>query len=194
MRTVSNKQVCYSMSSENKPVLRVVCGETFQLETKDCYSNKLKTEKCLFTKAMWNTVNPATGPVFIESSRPGNIIKVEILKIEIRNFAVMSIEHGNGALEEFIEGQETSIYPIRDGKMIFNEQISLPIKPMIGVIGVAPAGKEILNGTPGAHGGNMDCKIITAGTTVYLPVNVEGALLAAGDLHAVMGDGEVCIC
>jgi len=69
--------------------------------------------------------------------------------------------------------------------MVFNEQISLPIKPMIGVIGVAPVGKGILNGTPGEHGGNMDCKIITAGTTVYLPVNVEGALFAAGDLHAV---------
>jgi amidase len=65
---------------------------------------------------------------------------------------------------------------------------------MIGVIGVAPTGKAVKNGTPGPHGGNMDCKEITAGATVFLPVAVDGALLAAGDLHAIMGDGEVAIC
>jgi amidase len=65
---------------------------------------------------------------------------------------------------------------------------------MIGVIGTAPAGAPVLNGTPGEHGGNMDCKLIAAGAIVYLPVNAPGALLCLGDLHALMGDGEVCIC
>ena len=65
---------------------------------------------------------------------------------------------------------------------------------MIGVIGTAPTGESILNGTPGEHGGNMDCREITEGASVYLPANVDGALLSAGDLHALMGDGEVCIC
>jgi amidase len=74
------------------------------------------------------------------------------------------------------------------------ENIRLPLRPMIGVIGVAPANDSIDTFTPGEHGGNMDCKEIIEGSTIYLPVNVPGALLAIGDLHALMGDGEVLIC
>ena len=78
MKTVSDKHVCYAMSSENTPALRVALGETFRLETKDCYSNQLTSEEILFSYDMWDTVNPATGPVFIEGARPGDILKVEI--------------------------------------------------------------------------------------------------------------------
>ena len=83
---------------------------------------------------------------------------------------------------------------IRDGKLIVSDTLSIPVQPMIGVIGTVPAGEAVPNGTPGEHGGNMDCKEIAAGATVYLPVNTHGALLSLGDLHAVMGDGEVCVC
>jgi amidase len=65
---------------------------------------------------------------------------------------------------------------------------------MIGVIGVAPKGDPVPNGTPDAHGGNMDCALIGAGCTVHLPVNTEGALLGMGDMHSVMGDGEIVVC
>ena len=65
---------------------------------------------------------------------------------------------------------------------------------MLGVIGVAPAEGEIPNSTPGGHGGNMDCTLITRGASLYLTVGVEGALFGCGDMHAVMGDGEVVIC
>ena len=70
----------------------------------------------------------------------------------------------------------------------------VPLNPMGGVIGVAPAGEAISCGTPDSHGGNMDCKMITAGSTLWLPVNVPGALFGLGDLHAAMGDGEVSVC
>jgi amidase len=193
IKVVTENNACYSMSAKNKPVLNVNQGEIFRLETKDCYSNKLKTEKDFFTREMWDTVNPATGPVFINGTKKGDILKIEILEIKIRDFAIMSLEHGSGALGEFIEGQETSVLPVKDGKLVINEKLSLPVNPMIGVIGTATE-ENTLNGTPGEHGSNMDCKIITAGSTVYLPVNVEGALLAAGDIHALMGDGEACIC
>ncbi len=78
---------------------------------------------------------------------------------------------------------------------MFNDKISLDVEPMIGgVIGTAPANKSIMTVVPDNHGGNMDCKRITADSAVFLPVNVEGGLLSIGDLHAVMGDGEVCGC
>ena len=68
------------------------------------------------------------------------------------------------------------------------------IRPMVGVIGTAPSDEEVPCGTPGLHGGNLDSKVIQAGATVYLPVFTDGALLALGDLHALMGDGEVLVC
>ncbi len=194
MKTVKDSEVCYSMSPDNTPVLSVDSGEVFRLETKDCYSNNLKTAKDVFTMEMWDTVNPATGPVFVNGAKPGMKIKVDILEIETRDYAVMCVEHGGGALGDFTEGVETKLYPVSGGRIVINEKLSLPVNPMIGVIGTAPEKGGVLNGTPGEHGANMDCKIITAGSSVYLPVNTEGALLAAGDIHAIMGDGEVCIC
>ena len=92
------------MSSANKPVLEIDQGELFCVETEDCYSGNLKSPQDKFTKDMWDTVNPATGPVYITGLEPGSILRVEIAEINIRDHAVMCIEHGAGALGEFIEG------------------------------------------------------------------------------------------
>lgn len=194
MHRVTKNNVHYSMSSANDPVLAVDQGTLFCVETEDCYSGNLKCSEDQFTKEMWDTVNPATGPVYINGSEPGDILKIEIEEITVRDYAVMCVEHQAGALGEFVEGTETSILPIENDMLIISKGLEIPIQPMVGVIGTAPAGKPVLNGTPGEHGGNMDCKLITAGSTLYLPVSVKGALLSLGDLHAVMGDGEVCIC
>jgi amidase len=194
MKMVPKDNVHYKMSADNKPAVHVSQGESFRLEVEDCYSGNLCRPDDVFTKEMWGTVNPATGPVYVDGSKPGDILRVDVQQINVREYAVMCLEEGTGAMGEYIKGIETSIYQLKNGRLIFDERLSIPIKPMIGVIGVAPEGEGILNGTPGEHGGNMDCKEITAGSRVYLPVYVEGALLSAGDLHAVMGDGEVCIC
>lgn len=194
MKHVAKNKVCYSMSAENKPVLVVGQDKKFSVETEDCYSGNLRSPQDKFTKDLWDTVNPATGPIFVTGAEPGNILRVEIVKISIGNHAVMCVEHGAGALGELIEGVETTMLPIENGRLVLNKNLSVPVQPMIGVIGTAPGGAAVLCGTPGEHGGNMDCKMITAGSVLYLPVNVPGALLALGNLHAIMGDGEVCIC
>ena len=194
MKRLSKTHRIYAMSAAHPSALDVAPGETFCLEVEDCYSGNLKTPDDTFTKVMWETVNPATGPVAVTGSRPGDILRIEILEIRTRDYAVMCLEHGAGALGECIEGVETTILPIREGHLVVEEGLSVPIDPMIGVIGTAPAGEPVLNGTPGEHGGNMDCKLMTAGTTLYLPIAVPGAMLSAGDLHARMGDGEVAIC
>jgi len=176
------------------PAAHVAQGEPFCLELKDCYSGNIKSAGDVFTKEMWSTVNPATGPVFVDGAQPGEILRVDILRISTRDYAVMCLEKGAGALAKYVTGIETTILPIRDDRLILKEGVAVPVRPMIGVIGTAPEGPPVLNGTPGEHGGNMDCKEITEGTILYLPVSVKGALLSAGDLHAVMGDGEVSIC
>ncbi|MEG0324739.1 MAG: acetamidase/formamidase family protein, partial [Raoultibacter sp.] len=80
-----------------------------------------------------------------------------------------------------------------DGKLIWNDALSIPLNPMIGVIGVAPQGDSVNCGTPGSHGGNMDNTAIAVGATVYFPVAADGALFGCGDMHAVMGDGEISV-
>lgn len=194
MQRITKEKAAYAMSRQNKPVAVVKPNETVVVETEDCYSGKLKTSSDRFTKDMWDTVNPATGPIAIAGARPGQILAVRIDNIATRDFAVMCVEHGSGALGRFIEGVETSILPVRDRQLIVSDKLQLLISPMIGVIGTAPGSKLMLNGMPGEHGGNMDCNVIGRGSIVYLPVQVEGALLMLGDIHALMGDGEVCIC
>jgi amidase len=182
------------MSPNNPPIKKVKPGSTVIFETYDCFSNQIQREDQPFSSVGWDKINPATGPLFVEGAGPGDILKVEILDIKIDSKGVMTTAPRLGVLGDIVTGETTKVIPIREGKAIFNEKIHIPIKPMIGVIGTAPADVEIPTGTPGAHGGNMDCKKIIKGSVLYLPVNVSGALLSMGDLHAVMADGEIVIC
>lgn len=191
---ISKSHVCYEMSASNPAAARLGLGIPCTVETEDCYSGQLQSSTDVWTKEMWATVNPATGPIFIEDTKPGDVLRIAIRDIRMREHAVMSVEPGAGALAGQIAKTETVFLPIRHGLIEVLPGQELPLRPMIGVIGTAPGGKPIPNSTPGEHGGNMDCKEIAVGTVLYLPVEVEGALLALGDLHALMGDGEVCIC
>ena len=104
----------------------------------------------------------------------------------------MVTSKGLGVLGERIQEPDTKIIPIRDGFAYFSESIRLPLTPMVGVCGVAPkAGLDVHCAVPGDHGGNLDTKLVTVGSRLYLPVEQEGAGLAVGDLHACMGDGEL---
>jgi len=89
------------------------------------------------------------------------------------------------------ESYATRIVSIEDDTVRFNDRISFPVRPMVGVIGTAPAGEGIETHYPGPHGGNMDNRYVTTGATVHLPVSVPGAMLGVGDVHASMGDGEI---
>ncbi|MBU8917491.1 acetamidase/formamidase family protein [Bacillus sp. FJAT-29953] len=194
MEIIRKEQGVLTMSPNNKPVKKVQAGSTVVFETYDCFSNQIQREDQLFSSVGWEQINPATGPLFVEGAEPGDILKVEILEIKIDQKGVMTTTPKLGVLRDYVSGETTKIIPIQEGKAIFNDKIHIPIKPMIGVIGTAPGREEIPTGTPGQHGGNMDCKQIIKGSTLYLPVNVPGALLSMGDLHAVMADGEIVIC
>jgi amidase len=140
----------------------------------------------------WDTINPATGPVYVADAEPGDVLAVAVLELEISGPGVMAVSDGFGVLRERISGTSFCTVPIVDGEAHLPGGARVPLRPMIGVIGVAPAGEPVPCGSPGPHGGNMDTRLIGRGATVYLPVAATGALLACGDLHAAMGDGEVC--
>lgn len=194
MLTIKRENAVYAMAPDNVPAAHVQSGEMLVFETSDCFGGQIACESDRMGALDWSRINPATGPVFVEGAARGDTLKVEILKIDLAERAAMVEAPGEGITGIAAETESTKILKIADGRVVFNDAISLPVSTMIGVIGTAPETESIPTGTPSFHGGNMDCKRIGEGATLYLPVNVNGALLAMGDLHAVMGDGEVCVC
>jgi amidase len=190
---ITLKKTLFKLSSDDVPIAKIKSGETALFETLDAFSGQIKDETTPLCGINWGFVNPATGPLYIEGAEPGDVLKVEILKIALCEQGVVAEVPGEAITGHAVKEETTKIVRIERGMAIFNDKLAFPISPMIGVIGTAPKDSVIDTGCPGPHGANMDNKRIQAGTTLYLPVNVNGALLSIGDLYAVMGDGEVCI-
>lgn len=191
MYEVAYTNSIYSFSKNNKPVLNIKSGDEVIIETMDCFSNQIQTQEDRLESMDWNRINPAAGPIFIEGANPNDVLKVTINKIELRNKAVLCTGENLGVLGTKLKGLTSSVKVIENNEVVFDDKLRLPLNKMIGVIGTAPSEGEINCGTPGNHGGNMDNTMITEGSILYLPIFAEGALFALGDLHAVMGDGEI---
>ena len=193
-KKLTRDHVFYAFEPGLEPALRVEQGQEFVLETHDCFTGQLKTEQDLLDTLDWDRVNPATGPVYIENVQPGDLLKVDVLKLKVVGQATMVTFPDEGVLGDRITKMETAVLKYKGDHVIFRDKISIPMAPMVGVIGVAPAEGKIPNGEPAAHGGNMDCTLITEGVSVYFTASVPGALFGCGDFHAAMGDGEIVIC
>jgi len=184
----------FAFSPDVPPVMRAKQGEELLLTTHDCFSGQLKSSTDTLEELDWSITNPATGPVYIEDTKPGDILRIDLHEVKATGPSVMVAIPGAGSMGDLITEQETTILEHTEDSVVYKGKVTVPQKPMIGVIGVAPASGEIPNSTPGPHGGNMDCTLIGSDTSLYLTVGVEGALFGCGDMHAVMGDGEVVIC
>src|SRR3954452_5693588 len=180
-----------------EPAQEVDDGAVVELEVRDASGGQLDRDSTTDDVAAldFGRVNPVTGPVFVKDARPGDVLAVEILELRPRDWGWTAIIPGFGLLaDEFTEPWlRISEVDAAAGRVRFGDDITLPFEPFPGTIGVAPP-------EPGEHsivpprkwGGNMDTKHLRAGTTLLLPVGVEGALFSVGDTHAAMGDGEVC--
>jgi amidase len=193
MKIIKRENCILEMSKNHEPVEKIKSGETIVFECLDCYGGQIVKEEQDMSEVDWTFNNPSTGPLYIEGVEEGDIVKIEILDIRVEDQGVMTSRPGAGALKDKWDKLECRVIPIENNKAVFNDKISIPLDPMVGVIGIAPKEDSIKNSTPDYHGGNMDCKRITKGSTVYLKSNVEGGLLSMGDIHGVMGDGEVSI-
>ncbi len=185
-------KVVYNFSKNNAPVETAEPGELLMFKTMDCFSNRIQSEDVLMSSILYgyDVANPASGPVYINGAEPGDVLVVDILDVKVADHGVIATDNVCGPLHDLSE-ERTKIIQIEDGMADFNG-VKFPIDPMIGVIGTAPDGEDVICGYPGDHGGNMDSKIIKKGARVYFPVRVEGALLQMGDVHATMGDAELC--
>ena len=185
-------QYIFALGEGVNQAIPVNLNEEVIFDTRDCFNNQITTCDYKIDELDWEHINPATGPVYFKEAKKGDILKVEIINIELDNTGTMCSLYENGVLGLDITENEIKKVKVEDGYCYFNE-LKLPVNPMIGVIGVAPKEGTITCGTPGEHGGNMDNKRITTGSTLYLPVFKDGAYFACGDVHACMGDGEIMV-
>ena len=206
MKTVKKRDelsqiVDCTFSPHNKPVMRVQPGEQVVVETRDCFANVVKPGRELAEVLKSGETlfdNPVTGPIYIEGAEKGDTLVVDIVDIQVPSLGLTTIMPGFGALEGWLTDSPvlTKFISIRNGMAYYETdkgvEIAFPIKPFIGTIGVAPLYESVSTVTPHKHGGNMDVQDVCVGNRLYLPVGVEGALFAAGDVHAAQGDGEIC--
>ena len=139
--------------------------------------------------------HPLTGPVRVKGARTGDVLQVEILDLVPGELGFTQFRPGRGLLSEDFPEPYLKLWDIANGEYgEFKPGIRVPLEPFLGVMGVAldEAG-EHLTAPPRKNGGNLDVKQLTAGSTLYLPIWVDGALFSCGDGHAAQGDGEVCI-
>lgn len=187
------------------PVLTIDSGDTVVLNTMMLMDNQLRCgmafEELLALRQGYvdRKVPPhtLTGPIFVNGAEPGDVLEVRIKKLVPIDCGVnyhLPGKMGIGGLpEDFPTGNfKTLKFDPEKKEALFAPGIIIPLKPFLGVMGVAPKPGEKRSTTiPEYFGGNMDNKELVAGTTLYLPVNVKGALFSTGDAHAAQGDGEV---
>lgn len=187
---LSRQQIVYSLDQLHPPALEIEPGDTVVLETYDARTGTIRRDGDLLDHPHPKGSNPATGPILVRGAEPGDALRVEIQQIALAAEGFLGVKAGMGLLGHLAGDFATRMVQIEGDQVVFAGR-RFPIRPMVGVIGTAPAGPGISTGLPGPHGGNMDNRYIAPGNKVYLPVQVPGALLGIGDVHGAMGDGEI---
>jgi acetamidase/formamidase len=137
--------------------------------------------------------HPLTGPVYVVGARPGDVLQVDVLDLSTGDLGSTSFGRGGGVLPDEFPRPYLRLWDLRGRHTYLGEHIRVPVDPFLGVMGVAlPERGQYGTEPPRKNGGNMDIRQLTAGSTLYLPVWVDGALFSCGDGHAAQGDGEVC--
>jgi amidase len=189
---VTRDQVVWGFGPEMDPALEVEPGAVVTFETNDCFTGQIQSESDLVTEIDFERVNGATGPVAVRGAEPGDSLVVEILEVKPVASGVATIIPGFGQLIGQVRSPVTQMFQVEGETVQMNERISFPLRPMVGVVGVATDGETISNAFAGRHGGNLDNHLHGPGSRIYLPVRQPGGMFAVGDMHAAMGDGEIC--
>jgi amidase len=189
---LSCDRVIWAFGPDLEPVLEVEPGDTVVFETNDCFTGQIRSEDDLVTEIDLSRINSATGPVAVRGAEPGDSLIVEILDVRPIEWGVATLIPGFGQLIDHVQSPVTRLFDVRDGEIRMNNRVRFPAKPMVGVVGVATDGEDLSNGLAGRHGGNLDDHFHGKGATIYFPVRRPGGMFAVGDMHASMGDGEIC--
>jgi amidase len=192
---VCERNVVYSThDKDNKPSLCVDPGEAFCVKTQLNTGEWLQSEDDVWHPDKRQGTN-LSNCIQINGAEKNDVLAVDILDIQTDEIAYTGFAAWKNPLCRRIIpndwGIVYKIVKIRNNEILWNDTLRLPLSPMVGTLGVAPAGKAVHNSEAGKHGGNMDIQEARKGTTVYFKVQVSGALLHIGDVHVIMGDGEI---
>ena len=174
--TVGSGRFVCELSAEAEPAVEVAAGTTLRVRCRHACDREVGPGPVRATAA-----NPATGPIAVAGALPGQALRIEILDL---------VPDDVGHISAGSQGGNQAV-PIQGGEALFSDSIRIPIAPMIGVLGVAPAAGSWSTMDCGPFGGNLDTNDIAPGAVVHLPVFQPGGLFVLGDVHAVMGDGEI---
>jgi acetamidase/formamidase len=196
--TIHGRNHHFGWNNANEPALHIEPGKTIEFECLDSSGGQLSPASVLadVAKLDFGKINPVTGPVYVEGAKPGDALKVTVEAFKPSGFGWTANIPGFGLLADQFRETALQIWsydPATLAPAAWSTWAKVPLKPFAGTIGVALA-------EPGTHsvvpprrvGGNLDIRDLAAGTTLYLPIEVKGALFSVGDTHAAQGDGEVC--
>lgn len=194
MQRVAAEPLVYEFSRHLEPRVRVASGQTLIVESEDALSGQIRTNDDRRDKVAMPFSNPVAGPIFVEGAEPGDSIAVSIHSIEPRDGQAATYTGSPKQLCEWLGNDVppgAHVCPIRDGQIYWSDDIAIPYEPMLGCIGTAPKWGVPTTIPAGPHGGNLDLVEVCPGSTIHLPVFVQGAYLYLGDAHAAMGHGEL---
>jgi acetamidase/formamidase len=187
----------YALSGDDPFVASVAPGEVFDVE---CAINindgviRHVGQQLGLDDVTFPFVNGATGPIEVAGARTGDALTVEVLGMDLDKLGFTALWPGIGMFPDWVRrkefGMQTRVVEVSDGVVHWSDKLKLPIRPMIGVIGVAPVHGAVLTVDNGPHGGNLDVQEVTTGSFITLRVQHDGAHLFLGDCHALQGDGE----
>lgn len=166
-------------------------GETVVVETQDCYRGLLTKAPRTNGDDDQSGAIPVTGPIYVEEASIGDVLSIQVKQITTAGTGVFAVRPETGVPGQDIKEPEVRVLEVNENQVHLDDRLKLPLHPVIGSMGVAAKHGEIDTVYPGRHGGNMDTLEITTGSRVYLPVQVNGALLSLGDVKACVGDGQI---
>jgi acetamidase/formamidase len=183
----------FGLSHEFEPIARIAPGDDVLVDVVEASSGQLtpRSTAADLPRIDIDQTNPGTGPIWVEGAEPGDVLQIDILEVETDTWGWTAVSPGFGLLDDAPEDW-LYIWQLSTTQTRFVRGITIPIEPFCGLIAVAPAKAGVHWDAPRRIGGNLDIKQLAAGSSLYLPVEVKGALLTVGDAHAAQGDGEVC--
>lgn len=196
--TIHGRHHHFGWDNSFAPAERVAPGSTIEFQCLDSSGGQLKVDSTVadIAKLDFGQINPVTGPIFVEGAEPGDALKVTIEVFKPSGFGWTANIPGFGLLADDFKEPALAIWKYDAASLepaLFGKNARVPLKPFAGTIGNAPGEKGHHSVVPPRRvGGNLDIRDLAAGTTLYLPVEVAGALFSVGDTHAAQGDGEVC--
>jgi amidase len=178
VKRLTSDRFVTKLDKDDPPAYTVEDGETFVVETLDCRGGFVQRDGTF--RPGGPDPNPATGPIEVTGSRAGEAVAVTIHDVKTADWGFI----GGGA------DAETVVVDIEEGIAVYPWGLRLPVRPIVGVVGLAPPGDALSTMVPCDSGGNLDTVDVCAGATVYLPVAIPGGMLTVGDVHALQGDSE----